>query len=431
MTDHTHTLIAIITAQTVDATAARALAALVERLRPEAACLLLWDDELARYIVGDTWISAESHHRPANFRRRALRLSQNAYADDLDRARCIEPGVLYHPLNESERHTGAVIALGVHRLPDDAMYHQLIRVTTRAIYTISRLEEADREHNQLDAERERLEQLLQAVEQQQRTIDHLLAAEREFSAALEAQVEDRTAALKEAQQRLLQSEKLAVIGQLASSLAHELNNPMQAIQSGLGLMRMELDMGNFDLVRGDLTIIQEELERINTIFHQMLDFYRPVSYESVPLDLNAICEGVRVLMRKRLQEGRVTLDLDLTPHLPLTCGDSNQIKQVLINLLLNAAEAMPKSGGQIILRTNHTARMSSIAVIDDGTGIPPEHRARLFEPLFTTKPRGLGLGLAITQEIIQRHHGHITVESENGTTFTIHLPVRKNCHDDA
>src|SRR5262249_1770925 len=154
-----------------------------------------------------------------------------------------------------------------------------------------------------------------------------------------------------AQERLIQTEKLAVIGQLASSLAHELNNPLQGIRSGLGLVIDEMDSGDSSRMRADLSIIQEELQRVESIFRQMLDFYRPVSYECVQLDVNAVCEGVQVLMRKRLQEADVSLSPNMTDHLPLTCGDRNQIKQVLINLMLNAAEAMPEHDGKIYLST--------------------------------------------------------------------------------
>lgn len=430
------TLIEIITAQTVEAVTALGLDALRPWFQPAAACLLLWDDDLQRYIVGATWVAEDCTYGAADFRREALQRAQNAYAEDWSMARALEPQVFYQPLNEPRPkngamcHVGALLALGGAAHMPDEQYTHLLRVITRTLYTVARLEQAEREHDQLHAERARLEQLLHAVEQQRGTIDHLLAVERQFSASLEAKVEERTAALKAAQQRLIQSEKLAVIGQLASSLAHELNNPMQAIQSGLGLMQIELDMGNVNVVRDDLRIIQEELERMRSIFRQMLDFYRPASYDHVPLDLNAIGEGVRVLMRKRLQESHITLTLDLTPRLPLTCGDNNQIKQVLINLILNAAEAMPPTGGAITLHTTFDAEHAYLIVRDDGPGIAPEQRAQLFEPLFTTKPRGLGLGLAISREIIQRHAGRITVESEvgAGATFTICLPIQDDCN---
>jgi signal transduction histidine kinase len=137
-------------------------------------------------------------------------------------------------------------------------------------------------------------------------------------------------------------------------------------------------------------------------------------------------------MRKRLQDARVSLHLDLSSPLPSPCGDGNQIKQVLLNLLLNAMEAMPAQGGNITLGTASDNDQVAICVIDDGLGIAEELREKLFEPLFTTKTRGLGLGLAISQDIIQRHGGEIRTESdpEMGTVFTVSLPVREKCHDE-
>lgn len=429
MEDFAVTLTHIFCAASVEQTVERALVALVKLLQPCWACVLLWDNELGRYTVGDTWLSSESGRSAPDLRRHILKVAQAAQRQDQASVHLPEPGFCYQPLNTAAQHVGAFCA-GIDQLPvTNGEYSLLLQSATHTLYTVTRLEQADHERQQLEAERVRLEQLLQAVEQQQRTIDQLLAAERQLSASLEAKVEERTAALRAAQTRLIQSEKLAVIGQLASSLAHELNNPLQAIQSGLGLVMSEIESGSSSQVRDDLRTIQQELERIESIFHQMLDFYRPVSFEFLPLDLNAICNGVRVLMRKRLQEGNVALKLELAANLPLTCGDSNQIKQVLINLILNAAEAMSSSGGTILLRSTHNQQQVCLSVIDDGPGISPQHQAHLFEPLFTTKTRGLGLGLAISQEIVQQHSGLITVHSApgQGTTFMILLPVKENC----
>lgn len=437
MQDVAYRLKDIITAETPEQAAAFALEALVDvfRPQPEAACLLLWDDELDRYTVGDTWIRPSYNgDNAAEIRRRALQLGTPARRANSVDPRCLEPGVLYHPLNTAGQHTGALVFLGFDDLAalGDAYYEILVQVVSRVLHTAVRLQRADREHHELEDERLRLQRILQAVEQQQRTIDRLLAAERQFSASLEAKVQERTQALRLAQQRLLQSEKLAIIGKLASSLAHELNNPLQAIQSGLGLVLDDLDPATPDHIFEDLRTIQMEIERIESVFDQMLDFYRPVSFEYLPLDLNAICEGVRVLMRKHLQQENIVLELELAQTLPPTCGDSNQIKQVLLNLLLNAADAMAETGGRIILSTGHRQQQVCVSVEDDGPGIDPEYQDHLFEPLFTTKTRGLGLGLAISQEIVRRHDGAIEVESVpgEGTIFTVRLPVRSYCDGD-
>lgn len=428
----TQRLVDLIAAQDVEQVVKQTLAILIDLLHPRWAGILLWDSALNRYIVGDVWLGAYPASEAPALRREMLRQGEMARQSDVHYARFVDTSLFYQPLyTASTQHVGA-FCIGIDQMLPTGEYDLLVQASMSVLDKAVRLQRAEAEHAELLAERKRLERLLQAVEQQQQVIDRLLAAERQFSALLEAKVEERTAALQAAQARLIQSEKLAVIGQLASSLMHELNNPLQAIQSGLGLLVSEVRRGNTHQVLTDLDIIQSELERIQALFRQMLDFYRPVSHECLPLDLNAICESVGVLMRKRLQDAHVSLHLDLSSPLPSPCGDSNQIKQVLLNLLLNALEAMPARGGNITLCTASDNGRVSIRVVDTGIGIAEELRARLFEPLFTTKTRGLGLGLAISQDIIQRHGGEITVESnpQTGAVFTVILPVRDKCHDE-
>jgi signal transduction histidine kinase len=428
----TQRLVDVVSAQDVEQVIEQTLSLLVDLLHPHWVGILLWDSALGRYILGDVWKGSCSPSEAQTLRREILRQGEMARQSDERRARFIDSSLFYQPLHTAAlQHVGA-FCININQLTLTDQYDLLLQASASALYNAIRLQQAETEHSELYAERERLERLLQAVEQQQQVIDRLLADERQFSASLEIKVEERTAALQAAQAKLIQSEKLAVIGQLASSLAHELNNPLQAIQSGLGLLVSEVKQGNTPQALTDLGVIQSELERIQTLFWQMLDFYRPVSFECQPLNLNAICEAVQVLMRKRLQDARVDLHLDLSVPLPLTCGDSNQIKQVLLNLLLNAVEAMPAQGGNITLGTSSGDDQVSIHVIDDGIGITEELRTRLFEPLFTTKTRGMGLGLSISQEIIQRHSGEISVEStpKKGTIFTVSLPAREQCHDE-
>jgi len=428
MDEMTQLLLDIATAPSLDQAAALSLALFARWFSASAGCVTLWDSELNRHIVAASWPAELAGADGAMLRRQALALANAARQTELNRS---DQATHLEPLSEDGQYVGAVVLFDAACAGPSEALAQLRRVSAHALAVQSQLGRAAREHSDLVSERERLQHLLAAVEQQQRTIDQLLAAERQWSTSLEARVEERTTALRDAQARLIQSEKLAVVGQLASSLAHELNNPLQAIQSGLGLVISEMSANKPDHVMQDLHVIQAELDRIGTIFRQMLDFYRPVTFESRPLDLNAICEGVRILMRKKLQEASITLRLQLGAQLPLTCGDSNQIKQVLLNLVLNAAEAMPPAGGVITLQTIHNGQQVCLCVIDTGVGITPEQRNRLFEPLFTTKTRGLGLGLAISQEIIRRHEGTIAVQSApgSGTTFEIVLPARKQCHE--
>lgn len=424
-------LIRMITAPTLDEVIALALPALEHLTGSQRAALVLWDVELKRYIVGD--VCTPSPETAAPFRRQVLRQALAAYQRNGPEPHYLESSLWYQPFNTPEgHHLGAFLvelsaATKSQELAQDQDFARLIRVTTRALWMMTRIEQADREHAQLDAERQRLQQLLLAVDQQQQTIDRLLTLERQFSASLELQVEERTTALREAQARIIHSEKLAVIGQLAASLAHEINNPLQAIQSGLGLVIAELGGERIERVRNDLMMIQSELERLLEIFQQMLDFNRPAYTVRQVLDLNAICEGAMVLLRNKLQENQLELRLELAPYLPPIYGDSNQIKQVLINLILNSAEAMASVPGIITTCTKATGQQVQLTVEDSGVGIPTTHLTRLFEPFFTTKTRGLGLGLAISREIVERHHGEIIVQSEEGrgTVFTVFLPVEE------
>lgn len=431
------TLAAIATAGTVTATAQHSLAAIVARCQPVAAAVLVWDHDLGRYIVGDTWLedsAAPNTPAPGEARRRFLAWANAAQAQDCQTARQLEVGVFYQPLNITQAHVGALVCQASHYQPDAQQqdWSLLLQVVAHALHTATRLAQANQVQVQLQEDRTRLEHLLEAVDQQQRTIDRLLAAEREFSARLEAKVKERTAELEAAQRRLIQSEKLAVIGKLASSLAHEINNPLQAIQSGLGLVIDELNVPPHSDAGRDLATIQAELERIQSIFRQLLDLNRPMTPQQrdLPLDANTLCQDVYLLMRKRLEQINVRLTLDLANDLPLTCGDANQMKQVVLNLTLNAAEAMPDdTGGHITLRTYAEDGQVCISVIDDGRGIGQTHLKQLFDPLFTTKTRGLGLGLSISQEIVQQHRGEIVVNSvpQQGTTFTVRLPKRRPC----
>lgn len=272
--DYRDCLIRMMTAPTLETTVSLALETLHRVVETKAAALLLWDVDLSRYIIGE--VSTQSPEAAPQFRRLALRLALSAYQHNMHDARCLEDGLYYQPLNTpDENHVGAYLYSVPTISPTSAFtqeqgYSQLVRSTTRALWMMTRIEQADREHSQLNADRERLQQLLYAVDQQQQTIDRLLTLERQFSASLETQVEERTAALRDAQARMIHSEKLAVIGQLAGSLAHEINNPLQAIQSGLGLVISELEGGHIDHVRNDLLVIQAELERIQSIFRSTL-----------------------------------------------------------------------------------------------------------------------------------------------------------------
>lgn len=235
---------------------------------------------------------------------------------------------------------------------------------------------------------------------------------------LEAYAEE----IERSQAQLVQAEKMAAVGRLAASLAHEINNPLQAVQNSLHLASHKgLDEAQ---KRRFLEMAQGEVNRLVQIVRRMLDFYRP-STTMQTLDVNRPIEDALAIASKRLQQSHVQVVARLTPDLPLVRGAPNQLTQVFLNIIINAIDAMP-DGGTLRVGSVHNVerRQVVIAFRDSGPGITPEIRSHLFEPFHTSKPTGTGLGLAISYGIIERHGGEIEVESSGGegTTFIVRLP---------
>lgn len=244
------------------------------------------------------------------------------------------------------------------------------------------------------------------------------------NAGLYAELTEFTDQLERSQARLVQAEKMAAIGRLAASLAHEINNPLQGIHNSLHLTRQEaLAQEARDRY---LRMAQIEVERLVEIVQRMLDFYRPSRGGPEPTDINQIVDRVLALAHKRLQHSHVEIDIHLAEDLPRVSLVSDQISQVVLNLLINAIEAMDE-GGVLGLETrpSEDGRYVVLSVHDSGRGMSEAQIKNLFEPFYTTKPNGTGLGLAISYGIVERHGGSINVLSKpgEGTTFVVTLPV--------
>jgi len=233
------------------------------------------------------------------------------------------------------------------------------------------------------------------------------------------------------EQALFDSEKLAATGRLAASIAHEINNPLEAIQNALYLLVNTIPAD--DPNARFLNIAMKETERMSRILRQMLGFYRPAASMS-PTDLNALIEEAEVLVAKRLRDRGVRVDKTLDRSLPRVVASSDQMKQVILNLMLNAAEAMPKGGIISVTTQAHLDADSGflrsdairILIADSGAGIAEEHLDHIFEPFFSTKgEKGTGLGLWVSSGIVQSHGGALQVRSRLGvgTTFSITLPI--------
>lgn len=221
-----------------------------------------------------------------------------------------------------------------------------------------------------------------------------------------------------------EAERFAANGRLVAALAHELNTPLQSIVSCIELARLNSD-GRRDLY---LTLANEEIRRVSRIVRGLLDLHRPISEMTTAIDINALIERVLLLTGHSLAEHGIVVERDLTPRLPVLHTRADQLTQVLINLILNAIDAMP-DGGMLICRTglhNDPPGWIVITMADSGLGMPPDTLARIFEPFFTTKSSGTGLGLTIIRQIITQVGGVIEVQSEQGagTAFTVKLPLQ-------
>ena len=229
--------------------------------------------------------------------------------------------------------------------------------------------------------------------------------------------------LEKSQAQLVTAEKLAATGRLAASLAHEINNPLQAIHNSLHLMlTFPLEP---DEQREYLKMANEEVRRLIDMVTRILEFARRPQREMKPTSVNEVIEKVLALANKYLQHRHVTLRRDLAPDLPAALAAPDELGQVFLNLVLNAVDAMPDGGTlHVSSRLTDDGRLA-MSFSDTGHGILPEYCDHIFEPFFSTKKEGTGLGLSVSCGTIKRHAGEITFQStvERGTTFTVWLPA--------
>lgn len=247
---------------------------------------------------------------------------------------------------------------------------------------------------------------------------------RSWAAELEERVAERTRQLEEKQAQIIRAEKLAAVGRLAASVAHEVNNPLQAISLHLQLLTEEAISSSG---QRRLEVVQQEFDRIAATVERLLDFQRPQIGQPKPVCLTQTLSYVISLVDKKLQQSGVKLIQNLSEDLPFVVAEENQLKQVFLNLILNANEAMPK-GGRLTITADHDAGKIVVAFCDTGPGILPEVQENLFEPFYTTKASGSGLGLAISHEIVGNYGGELLVDSTPGAgaTFTVILPVKES-----
>jgi len=263
--------------------------------------------------------------------------------------------------------------------------------------------------------------------------EKLMKAYTELEGRVEAsnkELESAYQMLKQRQEQLIRSEKMAALGQLSAGIAHEIRNPLTSIKIFIQSLEKEIDLDENQ--EEDFRIIMKEIDRINENITRFLNFARPEEPLFQAINTSALMKNTVNLLAAKLKNSGIRLDISLPDDHPPVEGDPKQLAQVFLNLLLNAVEAMPQ-GGMLTIRSAVKVNPDSLQeflqliIKDTGHGIPEKDRPYLFDPFFTTKAGGTGLGLSIVYSIIQKHNGRIEVESElgKGSSFILSLPIQK------
>ncbi len=260
----------------------------------------------------------------------------------------------------------------------------------------------------------------------------------DFSRELERQVRERTAelraseeSLRRAQDDLVRMEKIATLGQIATTVNHEIKTPLNVLYMNLQLLNKKIRKCNVedeDMKKSMLDItslINNEIIRINEIIEEFVKYARFPAPDIKENDFNKIVKDIAEMVSQNAEDANVSIEVSLDDSLGLVMVDDKKITQALLNLCMNAIQAMPE-GGTLTLETRREERDLVLTVSDTGVGIPQEDLKRIFDPFFTKKKGGMGFGLAIVQRIIEDHRGRIESQSEEGkgTTFTIRLPLK-------
>ncbi len=273
------------------------------------------------------------------------------------------------------------------------------------------------------------------MEHLQQTVSGMITNLKSARESIAAQVDDERRMreeLQSLQQQVIRQERLAAIGVLVSGVAHELNNPLQAILGFSELLQMRKDMP--ESARADLTLIQKESTRASAIIRNLSRFGRQMS-EPSPVKLRDVVASVMELRQRKLEEFNIRVEVD-EKSVALVMAIFTELQQVLLNFAINAEQAIVHSGGewrQVVVRTGDRDGWAWIEVEDSGAGVPPEDEAKLFQPFYTTKPvgEGTGLGLSVSYDIIRSHGGRIGYRraSGGGAVFFFELPIVPPDHD--
>lgn len=222
--------------------------------------------------------------------------------------------------------------------------------------------------------------------------------------------------------RLVEKAQMATIGKMSAYLAHEIRNPLEAISGSVEVMKLKGDLNSDG---GFYNILKEEITSLNSFLDEFLSFARIKSYDFEKINLNNLINDIFVLLKPMLQNKKIKLIKKFNNQEAYINGDTNKIKSVFTNILLNSIEAVGKKGYIKIVLSNDE-KFITVLIKDNGSGIKEKNLEKIFDPFFTTKKSGSGIGLSISKEIIERHDGIIDVESNNNTVFKIKLPIFKD-----
>ncbi len=240
---------------------------------------------------------------------------------------------------------------------------------------------------------------------------------------------ERLVQKRKMEEQMQRTDRLVALGEIAAGVAHEIRNPLTSIKGFVQLIESEMD--SKDPRRQYTSIVISETDRLNNMVHELLYYSRPNEPQKSSVQLGAIIHATLQLVRLNPDSRRVTINQDIPAQLPALTGDHDQLKQVLLNLIINAIQAVDNHG-QIWISATSTADRVVISIEDNGRGIAPDQLNRLFDPFYTTRSDGTGLGLAVVQKIVTLHEGEIRVDNRDtgGARFVISLPISKESQDD-
>ena len=228
--------------------------------------------------------------------------------------------------------------------------------------------------------------------------------------------------LQNTYEMLRQSDRLALLGQLSAGLTHEIRNPLGAIKGAVDILEDEIGKHNqkYEFV----LIIKDEIERLNQLLMNFTRYAKPPELELRKVEINEIINPVISLISTTAKQDNVKILTELDENLPLCVADSEQLKQVFFNIILNGVQSMP-GGGNLKIKTARNINHIEVSIEDEGIGVESEKLARIFDPFFTTKENGTGLGLAISYQLVKKHGGDITIKpnAKRGLTFFVNIPT--------